>query len=46
MLNSAQLRRLIATLGGKTPEDAKDLPAVLIGLLSGVDDAAVALTAR
>ena len=46
MLNSAQLRRLIATMGGKSPEDAKDLPAILIGLLSGVDDAAVALTAR
>jgi hypothetical protein len=46
MLNSAQLRRLITTLGGNAPEDSKDLASALIGLLSGVGDAVVKITAR
>src|SRR5437868_3997150 len=34
MLNSAQLRRLIEALGGKSPDDSRDLVAALTGLLS------------
>ncbi len=46
MLSSAQLRRLIEALGGKAPEDSKDLVSALTGLVSGVDDAAVESAAR
>src|SRR5712691_6545627 len=34
MLSSAQLRRLIEALGGKAPEDSKDLVSALTGLVS------------
>ncbi len=41
MLNSAQIRRLIEALGGKGPEDSKDLVATLSGLLRSAGDAVV-----
>jgi CHAD domain-containing protein len=46
MLNSAQIRRLIEALGGKAPEDSKDLIPTLIGLLRSAGDAVVEAAAR
>jgi hypothetical protein len=45
LLTSAQIRQLIAVLGGRAPEDAEDLLTTLIGLLGGQGDAAVAAVA-
>ena len=46
MLNSAQIRRLIEALGGKAPEDPKNLVAALTGLLRSAGDAVVEAAAR
>jgi CHAD domain-containing protein len=46
MLNSTQLRRLIEALGGKAPEDSKDLVATLTGLLRSAGDAVVKAATR
>ncbi len=37
-LSSAQVRRLIATLGGSAPDDPAGLVEALVGLLKGTDD--------
>jgi hypothetical protein len=46
MLNSGQIRRLIEALGGKAPEDSKDLVATLTGLLRSASDAVVEASTR
>jgi hypothetical protein len=46
MLNSTQLRRLIEALGGKAPEDSKDLVVTLTGLLRSAGDAVVEAAPR
>ena len=46
LLSSGQLRKLIELLGGRVPNDSRDLVAALTGLLSGVDDAAVETAPR
>jgi Conjugal transfer protein TraD len=45
-LDSAQIRRLIAALGGVVPEDSARLVAVLVELLEGNGDVAAVETAR
>src|SRR5216683_859776 len=37
-LSSAQVRRLISTLGGSAPDDPTGLVEALVGLLKGTDD--------
>jgi hypothetical protein len=46
VLNNAQIRRLIESLGGRAPEESEGLVEILIGLLRGAGDAAVEITAR
>jgi hypothetical protein len=46
VLNSAQIRRLIESLGGRAPEESEGLVEILTGLLRGPGDAAVEIPTR
>jgi conjugative transfer protein TraD len=46
VLNNAQIRRLIASLGGRAPEESEGLVEILTGLLRGAGDAAVEIPTR
>ena len=46
MLSSAQLRRLIAALGGGVPADPERLVETLTGLLEGADDVAAVVAGQ
>src|SRR5713226_8325193 len=46
LLSSAQMRRLIETLGGAAPENPDGLVAALMKMLGGVDDAAAEAAPR
>ena len=46
VLNNAQIRRLIESLGSRAPEGSEGLVEILTGLLRGAGDAAVEITTR